>query len=101
MKNLDDDCHEYYGMVPESEILRRKKPNVFIYQQITDECGIYEVRVGCGWDEKNLPAFKIPFRIPEGDFVMVKYPAQKQHPQLSPSSRPPKTDEAKQEDMAF
>ena len=100
MKNLNDTTHNYYGMVPESEILKRKQPNVFIYQQITDECGIYEVRVGAGWDEKNLPAFKIPFRIPEGDFVMVKYPPQKIQPTL-PTTTIPSTKEIKQAEMAL
>ena len=90
--------YDYYGMMPESEILRQKKPNVFIYQQITDECGIYEVRVGCGWDEKNLPAFKIPFRIPEGDFVMVKYAQPVKKVKLSPHSD---NSEAEQEEMAL
>ena len=93
--------HEsYYGMMPESEILRTKKPNVFIYQQIVDEAGIYEVRVGCGWDGKNLPAFKIPFRIPEGDFVMVKY-AKPVRPDTLPPTPTTKGETAKQEEMAL
>lgn len=98
MKNKD---YDYYGMLTNNELLRKKKaPNVFIYQQLTDECGIYEVRVGGGWDERNLPAFKIPFTIPEGDFVMVKYAAQKPHTKLSPTS-PPKNEEVKQTEMTL
>ena len=97
--------YDYFGMVPESEILRQKKPNVFIYQQITDECGIYEVRVGCGWDGSNLPAFKIPFRIPDGDFVMVKHARPDKKTTLSPhsdnSEKATTIQQTKQEEMAL
>lgn len=97
--------YDYYGMLPESEILRSKEPNVFVYQQITDECGIYEVRVGCGWDGSNLPPFKIPFRIPDGDFILVKHARPAKKTKLSPhSGKPDKGEsiqESKQEEMAL
>ncbi|MEP0175037.1 MAG: hypothetical protein ABJH28_12495 [Paraglaciecola sp.] len=92
--------YDYYGMMPEFEDIRkRKRPNVFIYQQISDECGIYEVRVGGGHDVSNLPPFKIFFTIPEGDFVMVKYAKPDKKIKLSPHSDKTEQAEAKQEEM--
>jgi hypothetical protein len=98
MKTKDYDHYNYYGMLEDNEAIRRKKPNVFIYQQISDECGIYEVRVGGGYDAKNLPAFKIPFTTTDGDFVMVKYAVPKKRMKLSPHSKP-SSSAAKQEEL--
>lgn len=93
---------DYYSSVPESEILRSKQPNVYIYERIVDpDCGIYEVRVGCGWDDNGLPPFKIPFRIPEGDFVMVKYPRQSSKTQNKPKSGNPSKTTNHHETMAL
>ena len=92
-----------YNVLTDNELLRKlKAPNVFIYQQITDEYGgaVYEVRVGGGFDEKDLPAFKIPFHTQEGDFVMVKYPSQKVRTSLS-TNPIPNPREVKQAEMAL
>lgn len=95
MKNQD------YNVLTDNELLRKRKaPNVFIYQKINDEYGVYEIRVGGGFDEKNLPAFKIPFHTQEGDFVMVKYPPQKVRTSLS-TSPIPSSKEVKQAEMAL
>lgn len=93
--------YDYFGSVPESEILRRKRPAVFILETIITEGAQHNIRVGCGWHDKPLPAFSIPFTIPYGDFIMVSNPDILHPSKCMPSSIPPNTSSHAQREMAF
>jgi hypothetical protein len=94
------DYDAYGSSMSGNDILRRRKPNVFVYQEISDTCGVYEVRVGGGVDVQNLPPFRIYYSTTEGDFVMVKH-AKPIEPSKSPLSPTTKGEKAKQEEMAL
>ena len=95
------DYDTYGSSMSGNDILRRRKPNVFVYQEISDTCGVYKVRVGGGVDVQNLPPFRIYYSTTEGDFVMVKYAKPNKKTKLSPHSSTSEKAKVKQEDMAL
>lgn len=92
---------EDFGNMPESEFLRRKRPAVFIYEAVVTERVVHEIRVGCGWHDAPLPAFRIPFTTPYGDYVMVSNPDAPHSSRSEPSSVLPSASSRNQEEMAL
>ena len=93
--------YDDFSSLPESEILKRKRPAVYTYEPIIYEGQKHLVRVGCGWWDKPLPYFEIPFVVSGNDYVMISNPHLPHPSNKPPKSTPPMALHNKQREFAL
>jgi len=101
MRHYDFENFGFDDDEPRSNFLRRKRPAVFIYETILHDGLRHDIRVGCGWYDKPLPTFRIPFVVSGMDYVMVSNPDIPNPSKRMPSSVPPTSRTRSHGEMAF